>query len=296
MRLHLFIFLFPLLLTSCVSKKKHLTALANQEANLETLRRGEMGKLSRKINLLKKNIREHELTMASQKGSIETLEKIRKDLLQQKEELEDQLEATSAKSASSQESLAQKLESRNKKIKELESLIDDIDKTLEGEVVTIGTLAGDLRLALTEVDPNFYTLRSTRENLLLSMNEPLLFVKGSVSRLSDEGKDLLSSLAEVLQRFPTIKMEIMGHTDNSKPKSGYSDNWTISVIRSVAVTKELVNENGISSGQIKASGKGEYSPLGSNVDAEGQAQNRRVEILFWPAQKTLSQKIKRILE
>lgn len=268
--------------------------LANQEVKLETQRRSELAKLNREMKGLEESIREYEIVSATQSGSIGTLESLRKEMDGKIRQLEEQIEETESQSATSTQSLSGEIKDKNAEIKSLKGTIEEIKKTLDAEVIGLGTITGDLRPAMGLADPNKYSIQSSKEAVIVQINEELLFMKGSVSKLSSAGKELIASMAGVIARFPAIKMDVIGHTDNSKPRTGYSDNWTISVIRSVAVTKEFVNENGLNAGQVTASGKGEYAPQGSNNDKTGQSANRRVELVLKLAQENLVQKIKKI--
>lgn len=273
--------------------------LANQEMKLETLRRSDLSKLNRQMHMLQDSIRKYEIVSATQSGSIGTLESLRKEMDGKIRELEEQIEMLESQSASSTQNMSGKLKKKEEEISVLKGKVAQIQKTLDDEVVGLGTITGDLRPAMGLVDPNKYSIQSSREAVVVRLNEELLFAKSSgskfsVSRLSSKGKELIASMAEVLARFPAIKMEVVGHTDNNKPSTGYSDNWTVSVIRAVSVTKEFVNENGLSASQVKASGKGEYAPQGSNTDKQGQMANRRVELVLKLAEENLVQKIRKI--
>lgn len=268
--------------------------LANQEVQLETLRRAELAKMNLKIQKHENVIRDFELKSATQSGSIGTLENLRKESSDRIKSLEEQIEALNSKSSTSQQNLNKQLKGKQEEIDQLNTTLTNVKATLKKEEIDLGTLVGDLRPALGSVDPNLYGVVSSREAVILYLNEELLFRTGSVSKLSNDGKSLIGSIAEVLQRFPALEMEIIGHTDNSKPNTGYSDNWTISVIRAVEVTKEFVSENGLGASQVTASGKGEYAPMGSNEVDESRKANRRVELHLKLATENLIQKIKKI--
>jgi len=59
------------------------------------------------------------------------------------------------------------------------------------------------------------------------------------------------------------------------------DNWDLSVMRATAITK-ILSKAGVSSRQIVAAGKGEFSPLVSNDSPENKQKNRRTEIILTP--------------
>jgi chemotaxis protein MotB len=59
------------------------------------------------------------------------------------------------------------------------------------------------------------------------------------------------------------------------------DNWDLSVMRATSITKILTSA-GVSEKQVTAAGKGEYSPLAPNDNAQNKQKNRRTEIIITP--------------
>lgn len=93
------------------------------------------------------------------------------------------------------------------------------------------------------------------------------------TELSDEGKAAVQPIVEVLQTYPQSTVNIVGHTDST---GAAEYNMMISKKRAAAVAA-YIEEQGIESSRITASGEGEENPIASNDTAEGRAQNRRVE-------------------
>ncbi|MFT4614052.1 MAG: OOP family OmpA-OmpF porin [Bacteroidia bacterium] len=83
----------------------------------------------------------------------------------------------------------------------------------------------------------------------------------------------LSELAEFLNRFQDLEVDVEGHTDNTGAESYNQD---LSQRRAQAVVDMLVSEHGISRDRLQAKGYGESSPVASNDTDDGRAQNRRV--------------------
>ena len=112
----------------------------------------------------------------------------------------------------------------------------------------------------------------------LQFGENVLFRSGS-ARLKDSARAPLSSIAVLLKVLPhTIVVE--GHTDNQAVarKSGYRGNYELSLARSMAVVRLLIDEGGIPSGQIASAAYGEFRPRAANDTDAGRRLNRRVEI------------------
>jgi len=94
--------------------------------------------------------------------------------------------------------------------------------------------------------------------------------------------DAVEKLAQVLIQNTDIEVLIEGHTDNV-PYTGplVLDNWDLSVKRATAIVRILQNK-GVKPLQITAAGRSEYLPIQSNMNSEGKAKNRRIEIILAP--------------
>jgi outer membrane protein OmpA-like peptidoglycan-associated protein len=79
---------------------------------------------------------------------------------------------------------------------------------------------------------------------------------------------------EFLQKFPEMKIEIGGHTDNTGNKDR---NYKLSENRAKAVMDSLV-DLGIPKNRMTAKGYADELPVDTNETPEGRAQNRRTEI------------------
>jgi outer membrane protein OmpA-like peptidoglycan-associated protein len=92
----------------------------------------------------------------------------------------------------------------------------------------------------------------------------------------------LATLAELLQRYPTAVLEVVGHADSTGPEAY---NLALSRARAEGARRHLVDRYGIALERIITSGQGETRPEASNATATGRARNRRVEFrLVVPAQ------------
>ncbi len=86
----------------------------------------------------------------------------------------------------------------------------------------------------------------------------------------------IKEIAKFLKDNPTMKVYVVGHTDNVG-KLEY--NMELSRRRAEAVVKELVEKYGIKKDRLKAFGVGPLAPIASNKTEEGRVKNRRVELL-----------------
>jgi len=76
-----------------------------------------------------------------------------------------------------------------------------------------------------------------------------------------------------MNTYPEVKLEIRGHTDSQGPAAF---NLQLSQKRADSVRQYLIN-GGIAANRVTALGVGEEEPISSNGNAEGRAQNRRIE-------------------
>jgi outer membrane protein OmpA-like peptidoglycan-associated protein len=97
---------------------------------------------------------------------------------------------------------------------------------------------------------------------------------GSASaRLDVADSAVLDTLLDVVQRCPTLKIEIGGHTDDIGPDAA---NLTLSERRAASVLAYLTGK-GVAADRLQAKGYGETMPLVPNDSAENRSQNRRIE-------------------
>jgi len=95
-------------------------------------------------------------------------------------------------------------------------------------------------------------------------------------KIKPESYGTLNDIATVLKENPTVKVEIVGHTDSDGDEA---KNLELSKKRAVSVKESLVKEFGVSDGQLTTDGKGESQPSDPNTTAAGKANNRRVEFI-----------------
>lgn len=100
----------------------------------------------------------------------------------------------------------------------------------------------------------------------------LQFESGSATLLSTS-KAELARLAEIMRKYPTLKLDIFGHTDNI---GGAGANQQLSSRRAGAVATYL-GSLGIPDKRLSAKGFGEKYPIASNDTSLGRLKNRRVE-------------------
>lgn len=94
------------------------------------------------------------------------------------------------------------------------------------------------------------------------------------STLLPEAENSLDAVGEVLTKYPDLRVEVAGHTDNI---GSDSYNQQLSQSRAQSVRSYLLENFDIVQSRIVANGYGESRPIASNQTETGRALNRRVE-------------------
>jgi outer membrane protein OmpA-like peptidoglycan-associated protein len=91
--------------------------------------------------------------------------------------------------------------------------------------------------------------------------------------IKPKSKPVLDRAVDVLKEFPSIRLEISGHTDNTGTREY---NLDLSRRRSESVKRYLM-EAGVEESRIQTRGAGPDEPIDTNKTAAGRAKNRRIE-------------------
>ncbi len=93
------------------------------------------------------------------------------------------------------------------------------------------------------------------------------------AELRPESNRILDRLIQILDKFPSYKVKIVGHTD-SVGADEY--NQRLSERRAFSVYRYLVNHD-VDKDRLTTEGRGESQPIDTNETEPGRARNRRVE-------------------
>lgn len=96
------------------------------------------------------------------------------------------------------------------------------------------------------------------------------------SELKPASEPVLQEIAKMLKAQPTLKLHVVGHTDNV---AGLELNLKLSKARAEAVVQALSSKHGIAPARLIPHGVGPVAPLASNDAEAGRARNRRVELV-----------------
>lgn len=111
---------------------------------------------------------------------------------------------------------------------------------------------------------------------VITLSGEVLFPTDQATLRPQARERLLAVVDALRTNPPDHRIVIAGHTDG-RGSDGY--NCDLSQRRAEAVRTFLIAE-GVPAERVQAVGFGEARPIASNFDAEGRANNRRVEIIM----------------
>jgi chemotaxis protein MotB len=119
--------------------------------------------------------------------------------------------------------------------------------------------------------------------VFVDISDKILFNSGS-NALTKKSKEILATIAGLLQAQPDLSFMIEGHTDNKAfKKSSSNDNWSLSVNRATTVARILQTKYKINPKRIIAAGRSEFIPVDDNKTKAGRLNNRRIRIVIMPS-------------
>jgi outer membrane protein OmpA-like peptidoglycan-associated protein len=96
------------------------------------------------------------------------------------------------------------------------------------------------------------------------------------AEVKPDSEATLVQIARLMREHPTLKLLVVGHTDNV---GGLAPNLDLSQRRAAAVVSALLTRYAIGADRLQALGVSFASPVASNTTDEGRAKNRRVELV-----------------
>ncbi len=245
-----------MLLTSCVSTKK----FAASEAQADKFQ-NDFVKASNQLN---------ECNAQVEKLNME------KTVLQNEK---GQLQDANSESASNLKDLTKEA---NTTIAEQAKRLSNFQESIQAQKKVLNELKNLIADALINYDTDELSIDVKNGKVYVYLEEKLLFKSGSAI-VDVKGKEVLKTLAKILNTSSDITVMIEGHTDNQSIQTElFKDNWDLSAARAISILRVLTINNGFDPYRITASGMGEYHPIETNETAEGRANNRRTEIILSP--------------
>jgi outer membrane protein OmpA-like peptidoglycan-associated protein len=96
------------------------------------------------------------------------------------------------------------------------------------------------------------------------------------AEIKPESKAALDEIAKYLKANGSMKLHVVGHTDNV---GGLDANLGLSKHRADAVVASLTKQYGIPGNRLTANGVAYLAPVAVNTSEDGRAKNRRVELV-----------------
>lgn len=135
-----------------------------------------------------------------------------------------------------------------------------------------------LRLAVLlkeEISKRLVSVDETQSQSKVVFQGDSVFLSGS-DKVIPEMESVIQRVATEVHRV-NGSVVIVGHTDSTPVKTkAFPDNQVLSEKRAAGVARYFFAA-GIEPGKIRIEGAGDSQPVSSNADAQGRAQNRRVE-------------------
>ncbi|GAM09793.1 putative 24.6 kDa protein in ccpA 3'region [Geobacter sp. OR-1] len=266
--------------SGCVSSGKY--QLKEQEA---TQLGSDLADLKQKYGALNKENDSLKSEVAKLKGNVAGLEKDKAKLTIDNKELNDLLKAKSDTLSKSITELRQKIADLEAENGRLKQEVANLQKVKEEEVKKVSKTLEEMTDKMKEqIAKGDLTIRELRGKLTVDMKAAVLFDLGK-AEVKPEGIEVLNKMVDTFKSLQDKYIRIEGHTDNN-PITGnlaktYPTNWELSAARAINVTRYL-QEQGVDPKILSAVAYGEYRPKpdADNNTREGQASNRRIEIIL----------------
>ncbi len=115
--------------------------------------------------------------------------------------------------------------------------------------------------------------------LVITLPQAILFPAGE-DLILPGALPVIEQIAGVLRDMDN-NILLVGYSDSTPIHTQhFRNNWELSAARSIQLLQVLTGRFGLSEDRFSIASEGSHSPLGSNDDEEGRAQNRRVEIVI----------------
>ena len=103
-----------------------------------------------------------------------------------------------------------------------------------------------------------------------------IFFDTNSTAVREDSETTLKEIAKLFEQQPDLNLLVVGHTDNA---GAFEYNMKLSQNRAQSVVDELSTKYGVPKERLVPVGVSYASPVSSNTTAEGQALNRRVELV-----------------
>ncbi|MBT8269189.1 MAG: OmpA family protein [Bacteroidia bacterium] len=271
MKKFIVLLVLPLMLVSCVSKKKYLE-LEHENGEIKnelTKTRVEKEELEAKFDVIQQRVDEYNT-------KINTLSSLNEDLSEENNAKLEVLSDGVVISNNAKERMRETLANMDsEELRKAKTLKDSMNVALSYNLQN--------KLDNTSFDEDEdIAINIDNTVVMISISDKMLFNTASY-RVSNKADDLLQKLADVINSEPSIDVMVEGHTDSrSINNERVRDNWDLSVLRATSVVRKLQDKFNVSPEKLIASGRSSYQPLVENDSRDNRARNRRTRIVILP--------------
>jgi chemotaxis protein MotB len=160
----------------------------------------------------------------------------------------------------------------------LQTQVADLQKEKDLAAQMAKGLEDEMR---TDLESKDVTISKLQGKLTVNILDRVMFDSGEAV-LKPAGESVLQKIAALLAAHPTLKIHVIGHTDNVPIRSRFASNWELSTARALAAVHFLTERAGLDPRRVGAVGYGEYRPIADNATPEGRAKNRRIAVTILP--------------
>jgi len=256
--------------SSCVGTKK-FKSLEEEKLKLENTLLGTKQELSEAKRALNKLEDAAASSNQTQSGAIRRLEQA----LKENKSALDAAQSATVTCQGQLQTIEQELTDKELFIKKELAVYETIQKDLSLQYKSLRNIKADINLLIIANPTMNLTQELYKDELTLSFDHQQLF-SSSTRSLSTSGRALLYELAEILKKYPSIYIDIQGHTPASLD---VKDNWKNSTRKTLSVLYTLT-QKGIIQNKIRVIGYGQFNPITTENDPLASQKNSRTEIVL----------------
>jgi len=129
-------------------------------------------------------------------------------------------------------------------------------------------------------------VKSMKQDIVMTMQEAIesdgkatiygILFDVAKSTIKPESDAALKQITDYLNKFPEVKIIIVGHTDIT---GSFQSNITLSKERAESIKTYLITNGKIDKSRLQSDGVGPLCPVSTNSTDDGRKLNRRVEIV-----------------
>jgi len=170
----------------------------------------------------------------------------------------------------------------------LQSQIADLQQQTNAVAQTAQGLENEMR---TDLESKDVTISNLQGKLTVNILDNVLFDSGEAI-LKPDGQAVMRKIAAILAEHQSLKIHVIGFTDNvpirSDRRRRFASNWELSTARALAAVHFLTEDAGVDPRRVGAVGYGEFRPVADNATPEGRAKNRRIAITILPDELSIT--------